>query len=216
MIRRRAQAGFSLVELLVGFAILATAVLIGYPALLRTLHRFKLEGTARETAVLLQRARFDAIKFGRQAVVVQDFATREVVAFADLDASDTLTAGDRELGRFTLPRGVEFYGPGDTFGAAHDDASFGFQETAGKEGVAIYRPDGSAEATGALRIADDRENYLETRLSPAATGRLTVQKYHDDACSEADSNHECYWLPQGTRRDAGDLPGERTKAWRWN
>jgi len=216
MTRGRAQKGFTLIELLVTIAIVATVALLGFPALLKTLHRFKLEGSARETSVLLQRARFDAIKMGTQAVVTQDFDTREIIAFADLDASDTLTAGDRELGRITLPNGVEFYGPGDTFGADHDDASFGFQESADKEGIAIYRADGSAESTGAFRIADDRENYLETRLSPAATGRLTVQKYHDDACSESDPDHECYWLPQGTRRDPGDLPGERTKAWRWN
>jgi prepilin-type N-terminal cleavage/methylation domain-containing protein len=209
---RRAAAGFTLLELLVTIAILFTAATIGFPALLRTLARFKLEGSARETAVLMQLARFEAIRHNTQAVVTQDFAARQVVAFADLDSNDVLSAGDRVLARHTLSRGIEFYGPDDVLGGEPVNASWNFPESGAKEGIAVFTASGAADIRGALRVADGRGNYLEARVDPAATGRVTVRKYHAGVCGEADKNDVCHWLTPG---GIGE-PGERSKPWEWN
>lgn len=195
------RAGFTLIELLVVLAVLGVAILIGYPALDKMMQRSKLEVSARQAAALMQTARFEAIRRGGTAGVKQDIATREVVAFAELDAVAGLSAGDRILNRFTLPTGVEFYGPGDVEAGTRDNAYWN-SDPAVPDGYALFGSDGAADAAAAFRFADLRGNFLETRVDPPATARVAVQKY----AGSGDPSVEANWQE----------PGEGGEAWQWN
>lgn len=163
-------AGFTLVEVLVVLTVMLVIALLGIPALLNMVHRSKIEGITRQTAVLMQSARLEAIKTGRPAMVVANTLGNELFAFVD-DATDppnqTFDAGEEVLGRFPLPRGVTFSAPGA------QDAINGFTLADGP----IFQLDGSVIETGSLRVGDTRGNFLEIRVEPAATGRVGVLKW---------------------------------------
>ena len=55
--RQRPRSGFTLIEMIVIVAVIGIMATIGIPNLIRVIHRAKLEGIARETSVLMQRAR---------------------------------------------------------------------------------------------------------------------------------------------------------------
>ena len=57
-----ARKGFTLVEILVAVAIIGIMALIFYPNIMNTLESRKIEGSAREILITLQRAKFQAVK----------------------------------------------------------------------------------------------------------------------------------------------------------
>ena len=57
-----ARKGFTLVEIMVAIAIIGIMALIFYPNIINTLESRKIEGTAREILITLQRAKFQAVK----------------------------------------------------------------------------------------------------------------------------------------------------------
>lgn len=200
----RPAAGFTLIELLVVLAIAGVLLLLTIPALDRFMHRGKIEGAARQTAVLFQAARMEALKRNVPARVVADFDTDQVYAFADLDRDGAFDAAkDRELGRLMLPKNV-------LFRAAEDGAPEGtnalvsFDDTpcaaVTRGGCEDFNPDGTASAGGAIRFGDPRQNYLEVRVTSVATAKVEIRKY--DPASNA------YWV-QGEVGGAG-------KSWEWN
>lgn len=63
--------------------------------------------------------------------------------------------------------------------------------------VMVFEATGSVSTTGAVRLADARENFLEVRVGPRATGRVQMRKWNDGAEE---------WRLQG---GAGE-------AWQWN
>lgn len=209
---RQRVAGFTLIELLTVMAILALLMGIGFPALMNTMRRAKLQGGARQASVMLQIARAEAIKRGVRAGVTLNYTTNEVIGFVDVDfdVNPGFTAGDRELGRYPLPKGVTLYGPGDAEGGPHTDGNWGsagdgvgFVENAALEGTAFFRPDGGADREGAFRMKDDRQpvaNYLEIRVAPAGTARIAVKKFEGGDPADPDSWEE---------------PGEGD-GWEWN
>jgi type II secretion system GspH-like protein len=194
---------------------------LGVPALLNTLNRNKLDGSAREAAVMMQAARFEAIKLGVRAGVTQDFAAgfveNALISFVDLEVDGVyrpdpngngqLDVGeDRLLGRYGLPRGVAFAGPGDRAGNVHTNASTGFDEV-GEAGTVLFTSDGSAVKSGAFRFSDSRGNCLEARVEPRTTARIFVQKYDGPIPPPADPEAEAaLWLE----------PGEGGSPWEWN
>lgn len=167
---RSAPGGFTIVELLVALAILGVLMLLGVPTLLDLIHRGRMEGLTRETAVLMQQARLEAIKRNRSAVVLADLVAGEMVAFVD-DGTDppnrSLDPGERILGRLSLPAGITLSAPGGL------PAIDGFTAADGP----VYQPNGSALETGALRFGDPRGNFLELRIDPPATAHLQVRKF---------------------------------------
>ena len=219
---RSRAGGFTLVELLVVIALMAILALLGYPMLQNMIHRNKLEGFAREAAILLRTARLAAIKAGgiedfdpndstvrtwrARAVVQLDLANREMVAFVDLDAAGGLQgqsdliynpragapykATDYELGRFKLPVGIHFESPDGSGGVDRLTDN----PVAGQPSIAVFLPDGSIDADGAFRFADERGNFLEAQVAPKATARIELRKWNGTT-----------WLAQGQN-------GER---WEW-
>jgi prepilin-type N-terminal cleavage/methylation domain-containing protein len=200
------MAGFTMVELLISLAIMAVLMLIAVGPLETFIRRGKIEGITRETATLMQRARFEAIKHSVPARVVADETKHQVFAYADLNNNAQFDAGvDRELARFTLPRGVTFraYGGGDDDAAATwnmlgtDPAKY-----------AEFNPDGSVDRDPAgaedqlpgLRFADQRDNFMEVNVARAATGRIEVRKWDDGA-------------PGGGQYV---VQGQNGRAWEWN
>lgn len=211
MRKRVDTAGLSLLELLVVLALLGVIATFGYPALDKTLNRSKLEGSARQGAVLMQLARFEAIKRSITAGVVQDFeadvrGNNEMIAFVD----DTLPVGysgtDRVLQRFNLPAGVAIAGPGDAEGNVHVHSSIGLPVNAEGEATALFDSAGALANSGgnpaAFRFSDRRGNSLEIRVDPPSIGKVRIQKYTGTGDAAVETN----WHEAGEDRDR----------WVWN
>lgn len=207
---RPGSRGFTLIELFVVLAILAVAMALGIPAIQNLIIRSRTEGFARELSTHLQRTRLEAIKANREGVVFLDEAAGELVTFIDADrAIDPLTefrdfapnpgapprTADYVLHRLAPPARVRFADPNGNEG---EDSILDFTTNAGSPWL-IFRPDGSVIDPGAFRIADERGNFLELRVSPAATGRVQVRKYQDGE-----------WL------SSVDPSADDPKPWKWN
>ena len=94
-----------------------------------------------------------------------------------------------ERSSLPLPGRVFFQGPGDgSPNGANSIDSFPRDATGG---WIIFNVDGSAVADGAIRFADQRGNFLETRVNPRATARVAVRKYKPGVLPSED------WHEQG-------------------
>ena len=116
------QAGFTLIETLIVLAVIGILVLISAPAFLGMINRFKLTGTTRELASLMQAARYEAIKMNAPSQVNYRAASNKFIAFVDLDRDNVQSAADRILA--------------DHFPPAHDDR---LEEIAGRTGHAGHQ-----------------------------------------------------------------------------
>lgn len=192
--------GFTLIEMMVVVAIMALVVLIGFPAFLEMLERMKLQNAARESASMLRLTRMEAVKKSLRAGVTMSYADRQLISFADANLNGAFDpASDRVLQRMTLPTGVEMWGPTDA-DSGGANANFGFPENGSQEGTAIFDSLGAANAAGAFRFKGADLNFLEVRVDPPATGRVTVQKWVG-----GNPNNEANWLEQG----------EGGESWEW-
>lgn len=199
--------GFTLIELFVVLAVLAVAMGLGIPAIQNLIVRSKTEGFAREAGILLQRTRLEAIKMNRDGVVHLAPDERELVAFVDADRDGTFNpdpnapyrTADYVLARLELPPSVGFREPGGAIDAASVDGLSQVAVAGAALPAALFRPDGSVAVLGAIRLADDRDNFLEVRVDPAATGRVGVLKWQDGE-----------WLA------SVDPSADDPKPWKWN
>ncbi|MGD2115801.1 MAG: prepilin-type N-terminal cleavage/methylation domain-containing protein [Acidobacteriota bacterium] len=187
---RSAQEGFTLVEALVILAILGIALGLGLPALSRLITRSELEAAGRETAVLVQRARLEAIKRRVRTVVELDPATGDALAYADVDGEAAGDAPDLELnpvagelrfdtdyrlGAVTAPSAVRVAAPGG------QPAVDGLTVAPDGRRVLVFFPTGAADRAGGFRLADASGwNHLEVRIEPAGTGRIELRKWNRD------------------------------------
>ncbi len=184
--RRRAirhassAGGFTLIELLVVLILLGAIATLGFPALQNMIARSRLEGTVRQIGTLMQQSRYEAIKNSTPVSVRVDIPGRTVTAFRD--SRTTGTFGTQDSGELTvgpesglpLPRLIEFAAPTslpivDGFHPASPTTV----------GWVSFGSDGSVDAQGAFRIADNRGNYLEIAIEPAATARIEMRKWDD-------------------------------------
>ena len=201
--------GFTAVEMLVVMAILGIVAAMGVPWLQNLIHRTKMEGLIGNAATVLRQARSEAIKQNVLTVVRFDPATRRIEAFADRDGADTTdppdgvfnpVAGepnkttDYRIGSMPLPTGIEFAAPGgeDIFDGLTTVDNGGTDED-----VAIFNPDGSITAVGAVRVGDGRDNFFEIRIAPQGTARVRIAKWDDV---------EAAWFEKG----------EDGRKWSWN
>ncbi len=190
------ENGFTILELLATLAIAGVLMAIGLPALFNFIGRSKLEGFARQSALLIEAAHFNCIKkASTQSVVYIDLNKRQMVSFEDDDNDGKFDNNDVELARYTLPSDVYFWGPPD---AAPNGTNVIMGLTPDPSGtpqnVAILLSDGSIKDAGAFRLGDKNGNYLEVFISPQGTARLQVLKW-DGAAWRA--------------------PGDNNQAWTW-
>lgn len=115
---RREPAGFTLIEVLMVVAIIATMAAVALPAIARFLRNYQIRGAAQQVAAEIQTARLQAIKrnvnFG--VVFLVRSATSYQYFFEDkalTGARQTYATGDQGLLR-NLPTGVQFDTPATT------------------------------------------------------------------------------------------------------
>lgn len=182
------RGGFTLVELVVVLTILGIVLLLALPNLLSIHARRELEGSAERAAVLLRKARYDAIRDGRAVTVALDAGQQSL--FIDRDGDLALDAVERGGGVVRLPRGVSPGGP-----SADADAVAGFTALPGGR-AAVFEPNGSLRGDGgAFRIHDTRQNHLEVRVAHPATAAVELRFWQDGS-----------WVGRG----------EGAERWRWN
>jgi prepilin-type N-terminal cleavage/methylation domain-containing protein len=196
----RSQGGFSLIELIIIMAIVGMLALFGYPAILAMAERAKLQNTAREAASMLRLARIEAVKRSMRAGVHPDYPGRQLVAFADTNNSGAFEPGtDRELGRAPLPTGVDLWGPPDG-SAAGANATVGFDEDADPANPAVFFDSmGAAHTAGAFRLRGKAQNFLEVRVDPPTTGRVSVRKWFGGAVwyEQMEGGRNWKWYEEG-------------------
>lgn len=191
------QAGFTLIETLIVLAVIGILVLISAPAFLSMMNRFKLTGTTRELASLMQAARYEAIKMNAPSQVNYDATSNRFIAFVDLDRDNVQSAADRILGASVMvPRKVEFWGPGD--GAVNGaNAIDGWDDATPTARLGpIFAPNGSVDRVGAYRLKDSNDNFLEVRIETPATGRIVLKKYFPAYTAfflNGESGHKWEW-----------------------
>jgi len=143
---RSAAAGFTLVELLVAFAIVALGAVIAVPFLSDPAPGARVRAAARELVASLREARSEAILRNREVVVTLDLETR----------SYQLSSGQR---RRALPSDIEF---------SMITAEI---ERLGESAASIrFFPDGSSTG-GQIRLSKSGQLYEVT--VPWLTGRAT-------------------------------------------
>ena len=183
-----------MVEMLVVVAMVGIIAMVGIPTMQRLLSRIKIENVARETANLMNKARFEAVKQGVPVVVMVDPTAGEVFSFVDVHGGldqttppDGLFAAiggatprttDYPLGRITLPPGVEFEFQALT-GLDSVDGFVNRGNPDPPDDIAIFTSEGGVLDEGAFRFADRRGNYLEARVDPRGTARVAVRMYDD-------------------------------------
>jgi prepilin-type N-terminal cleavage/methylation domain-containing protein len=186
--RRHPAAGFTMVELLIVLLLLGIMATLGFPALLNMIRRSKVETVIKEAAMSARRARLEAVKRSVTTFAQADLTGRRFVVWRDA-ADDGFTAGTDELvSELALPNGMSFAGPpGDIAPSSGLPAEHYF----------TFESTGQADVKGGIRIRDDRGNYFEVRVDPAATAKVTLLKW-DDVTSSFKTQ------------------GEGGKRWTWN
>jgi type II secretory pathway pseudopilin PulG len=226
---RSGAAGFTLLEVLIILALIAIMVAIGVPSLQRYVYQGRIEGIARQTAMLMNRARMEAVRRGVPVVVRADYDSDQIIAFTDVNdsagvpgsnlaydpgAGTATGAADYEFARLTLPSKVWFWGanpagsPDPSPEGANAVEGFTAQPTL-TPNAAVFKANGSIAEQGAFRFGDGRGNFLEVRVAPTATARVRILKFNDDIAPDTVGADGKYHPP-------GKDPGTGGPMWVWH
>ncbi len=180
------RRGLTLIEMVVVLAIFLMIAFLTVPQVLGMINRAKIEGTAREVAILMRVARLEAIKRSCYGVVMIDPAQRKFIAFADMDRDGLLdttrTPPDIVLGAIDLPKMLDFK---DELGNTGLASVKGLENPDPlPDSQVMYREDGSAlsldtenpGSAGKMRIADQRGNVLEVYVAQTS-GKIQIRKH---------------------------------------
>lgn len=190
------EAGFTMLEALVVMLFVAIITTIGMPALQTMINRSRLEGIAREAAVMCQSTRLEAIKGGIPTVIRFDTTDRTIVSWIDANGDNIQDNDERQLLMRQLPGQADFDAPGslgETGGLPKDS-----------DGAWLtFNVDGSIELTstgdcdtglGCVRFADQRSNFLELSIGPAATAKVEIRKWNGSQWQRpGDGGHPWTW-----------------------
>jgi prepilin-type N-terminal cleavage/methylation domain-containing protein len=196
--------GFTAIEMLVVLAVMMILMLFALPVLQTLIRQSKLRGIAGETASLMRRARFEAIKRSCPSIVriaeADGSNPQRVEGFADCDGNGVADADKPTLGNFALPKGARFLAPPDLEGR---DSVGGLSPdpAGGAANVAIFQGNGAIQATGGFRFGDDNGNFLEVWVAPAATARVEI--------------HKCLLCDNAANRADWYAAGDGGRAWEW-
>lgn len=150
------QRGFTLISLLITLGVIAITMAIGGPALWEIAYEIKLKNAARETISGMRAARYRAINESR------DFgfsaAPGELPRIFEGDDPTDLTATVRDI---PMAGGVGI--ASSDFGADNDT-------------FVVFAPDGSADNTGTIVLANANNHSITVTVSPASTARMKVSK----------------------------------------
>lgn len=210
--------GFTLTETIITVAILGFLMLALVPKIQHLIKRSRQEGAVREVAMLMSRARLEAIKRNTPVVVGFNYTNDEIFAYADVDGANwsqntydptfNPTVGapsgetDYMLKTLLLPAGVFFWGGGDSSEEGTEAVSGFYDADSTSPNIAVFAPDGTVKTAGGVRIGDNRGNHFEVRVAPRATARVAVRKYDPDRAVNTD----------GTFYYEQDEDGEK---WEW-
>lgn len=215
------SAGFTFIELVVVVAVVGIVATLGIPALQKLIHRSRMEGFARQTSILMSRARLESIRRGVDCVVeLRDVdggpEPDQVRAFADVDGPNVGDPPDRiynQIGGqpvretdYLIGVPLEIPGTIQNIAPGGEQPIEGFTDRGGGglDRVVIFQSDGGVVDTGAYRFGDGFGNFLEIRVEPAGTGRIALRKFNAD-------------LPQNPSDDSQWFEfGEGGQAWEWN
>lgn len=196
--RRAGSRGFTLLEMLIVVAVVGVVSMMAIPTLQHMIWRARIEGFTRDLSLLFQQCRYESIKRGVDCIVNLDSDAGRIFGFTDFDdnqdynpdpAATDFRSTDYVVGRVDFPPGVSFQAPGT------QSVVDGFSNVATVWNAPLFRSDGSVQDLGAVRVGDQRGNFLEVRVEPAATARVQLRKWDGTD-----------WLAQG----AGG------KTWEWN
>lgn len=213
------RGGFTLIEALVVLAIVGIAALILIPATQKFMHRSRMEGFARQVAMVCNEARLEAIRRGVDVVVRIDTTDNDVVAFADVDGPNAGDPPDKiynpvggvsdpkrtdyEVARLHIPGDVQRIAPG----TLNTEDGFTTDPLGTTQGIAVFQSSGGVIDEGAFRFGDAVKNFLEVRIAPAPTARITLRKWNPNlAVNPDDPDENNHWYE----------PGEGGKSWEWN
>ena len=203
--RRSAQAGLTVLELLVAGTLSGVFALAAFSFAQTWPSRIALRGSAEQTMFLISQARLEAIRRGVTTVVEADVGRGELRAYADVNGDPTagrpghahylrfdpgwvdgafnpelgLRQTDYEIGFLRLER-ARFAGPGD------GEAVAGFTPVPGAlpadPPVLVFSPTGVPESEGGFRIGDRAGpdgaplNVIEAAVVHL-TGKVEIRKY---------------------------------------
>jgi prepilin-type N-terminal cleavage/methylation domain-containing protein len=198
------SSGFTMIEILVVLVLMVLLLLFSFPSLLKMVNRSKLLGITSQTSVLMQQARFEAIKKNVPVFVVADLGYGSLSVVSDDNGNgvwDRSTDGLKA--RIDLPARIYFWGQADS-AANGTDAVKGFSPLTCSPAcsnmyAAVYNPDGSISSEGSFRFSDGKGNYVEVKAMSKATGRTEAHKYE----------------PSSTNTDKYVANGDNGKAWTW-
>lgn len=190
--------GFTFVELLVIITLIGIAVLIGIPALQNYLNRAKVEGTMRNTMLAFRTARYEAIKRSQTVTVEGHLTDGWVDAYIDVDGNPGFNpgAGDIEVQpRWRIDYPVTFQFPSGAVPANEVESDW---ETGTGTFAVLFQNDGSVANDGFIRMGDQRGNFIQIDIEPAATAKMSRSKWYQPEAPNG-------WLEWG----------QEGVAWKW-
>lgn len=158
--RRRADRGFSLIEVSVVVAVLGLMVSIGFPAMQEWLDRYRVRNAASEIASAIQLQRMRAVSQNQEFSIEFDAAAGTYALYqGDPDTGTMLDAVARGM-----PFGVTYQAAGDAITAPNDRI--------------LFHPDGSMNdstaVTDTIRVGNASGDAFAVSVN-RATGRVLVE-----------------------------------------